>query len=362
MGTRVLLPCALSPLAGGAGGEARCGNQRAGNKVTALPGPSARTPGPAPADPRPQHGDHGARLGGQQVAPCRGCGTPVLPSAPAGPDCSLGLCDRSILFLPALDLRGLSASPQRGPAGDTRGWEVMPPPAASASSPAAAPALGAPALQGSPSSPTPGEADDFGSAVAPRLGCHPWGSCSKCGSRQGCPGDGGSAVAPSRRAGVVRAPTPCAPSLAPPGTGAAPVPLAQAAARARWPWHSQRRPWPAEDAEWPRLRRGLGSSISITPPWAGSAPRSQARPLRGARQGRGTRAEPNPAPARLEMFQGSAVIGQGRSWGGCRSITSTPGLNAQIAYSPGGHSVLANTSVPGQKSTPSWDKTPSIPG
>lgn len=146
---------------------------------------------------------------------------------------------------------------------------------------------------------------------------------------------------------------PPTPSLAPPGTGAAPVPLAQAAARGRWPWHSQRRPWPAEDAEWHRLRRGLGSGISITPPWAGPAGHPGARhgPCEGHGRGEGPPAEPQPAPDRLGRFQGPAVISQGRSWAGCRT-TSTPGLNTQIGYSPGGRSVLGNASVPGQNPNP----------
>lgn len=69
-------PCPRSLAVPAARRDAR--NQRAGNKVAALPGPSARTPGPAPAAPRPQRGDHGARLGGT--------GGPVAGAV--GPPCS----------------------------------------------------------------------------------------------------------------------------------------------------------------------------------------------------------------------------------------------------------------------------------
>lgn len=100
-------------------------------------------------------------------------------------------------------------------------------------------------------------------------------------------------------------PSPSSPSLAPPATGAAPVPLAQAAARGRWPWHSRCRPWPAEDAKWHRLRRGLGSSISITPPWEGFASGARSTqepgtaPAKGTGRGEGLqgRAKPSSCPA-----------------------------------------------------------------
>lgn len=102
-------------------------------------------------------------------------------------------------------------------------------------------------------------------------------------------------------------PTPSAPSLAPPGTGSAPVPLAQAAARGRWPWHSQRHPWPAKDAEWHRLRRGLGSSISITPPWAGTQ-----EP--GAAPARGTAGERDPGQSQTQLLPGWEVSRTSRHW------------------------------------------------
>lgn len=132
---------------------------------------------------------------------------------------------------------------------------------------------------------------------------------------------------------------PCPPPALPPLS--APVPHAQAAARGRWPWHSRCRPWPAVDAEWHRLRRGLGSIISITPPWAGSAPGARGTqgpgtaPARGTGGERDPRAEPTPAPARLWRFQRPTITGQGRSWVGCRtttistSTTSTSWLNTQ---------------------------------
>lgn len=245
----------------------------------------------------------------------------------------------------------------------------MPPPAASASSPAAATSLGAPALWGSPSSPTP--ADDLDMlrhrGLCRILGVPP----ASAAPGRAVPGTEEQLWhLPAAPAWAVP-PTRCAPSLA------APVPHAQAAARGRWPWHSRCRPWPAEDAEWHRLRRGLGSIISITPPWAGSAPGACGPQEPGTAPARGTggdsdpRAEPNPAPARLWRFHRAAIIGQGKCWVGCRtttsstsstSSTSTRWLNAQIGYSPGAHSVLGNTSVPGQKPAPTLGRDSLHPG
>lgn len=205
---------------------------------------------------------------------------------------------------------------------------MMPPPAASASSPAAAPSLTAPALWGSPSSPS--EADDLGSAAAPRfedLG----GPAASAAPGRAVPGTEHQLWHLPAAPGRSVPPTRSAPSLALPGTGAAPVPLAQAAARGRWPWPSRCRPWPGEDAEWHRLRRGLGSSISITPPWAGSAPRgtqepgtAPARGTGGERDPRGT-AKPSSCPAAE-----SSRTSQGRSWGAAGPPPSSPAPAAPL--------------------------------
>lgn len=128
VGTRVP-PHAVSPLAGGAGsgagGKARCaelagwkqGHGAAGAERSHAWPRSRCPPLPLPPlPPRPPHGDCGARLGGSRWPHGGGCGTPVLPCPAAGPECSVGLCDRSILFLTARDVGGLGASPQHSTA------------------------------------------------------------------------------------------------------------------------------------------------------------------------------------------------------------------------------------------------------
>lgn len=161
------------------------------------------------------------------------------------------------------------------------------------------------------------------------------GSAASASPSKAVPGTEHRHVAPPHSTGVLWVPPSLsAPLSRPTGEGRTPIPLAQAAARGRWPWQSRHRPWPGEDAEWHRLlRRGMGSSISITPPWAGTvaqaptAPSSQARPLRvpggqdQRRQGRGSPgAEPSPALDRSSRCEGPAKHRwprrrQGRSWG-----------------------------------------------
>lgn len=140
---------------------------------------------------------------------------------------------------------GLSTNPPHGTArpGAAQGWETMPPPP-SAPSPAAAPSHGAPAPRGCPSCPPPQRSQWLrrccstgrvctASSGVPRQNRPRAISCGTSLQHMGAPG-------PS---------SPSVPSLALPGRDAAPVPLAQAAARGRRPWQSQCHRWPGEDAE-----------------------------------------------------------------------------------------------------------------
>lgn len=195
----------------------------------------------------------------------------------------------------------------------------MPPSLPSTPSPALAPSLSAPAFRGCPLSPTPRETDDLGNAVAwTAFAPHPRESCSKCIPQEGCPRNGALLWHLPIILGALGPPSPRAPSLRC-KEDAASVPLAQAAAPGRWPWQSWCHPCPGEDAEWHQLCRGMASSISITPPWAGTtagaptAPRHS--PCRcwgrdqrgGTKEGRGIRrAQPSPASGKLSRCQGPA--------------------------------------------------------
>jgi len=298
-------------------------NRRAGNKVTALRGLRARLPAPrSPLLSWPPA--WGAALPGWGGSGCPHGGVSGPPRSPL-PQRVDGTRRGSVTAASSSSLTltwgGSAAAPHRSTArpGAAQRCETMPPP-------------------------------------PPRLPLHPFGGPHRPPPQRsrwplvmlrhrvgvpqqvrppqpGCPRDRAS---PPHSTGVLRVPpSPSAHSLAPPGRDAAPVPLAQAAARGRWPWRSRchRGRGPERMAsERHRLRRGLGSSISITPPWAGTlawaptAPSSQAQPLRvlggrtggGAQEGHGR--EPNPAPVRLSRRGGPAKHhwprrGQGRSWG-----------------------------------------------
>lgn len=246
-------PCSISGEGSCAGGKARC-TELAGWKQGhgAVGAVRSHACPPLPGNPLAiSTGGHTRCLGGGAA------GAPMLLSPPADQECSVGLCDHSILFFTDLDLRGGGAQHQpplqHSPAG---GYTVLGDDATTTkcSQPCCHSTPQGSSPLGLHLTPHPREAD--GDAVAREgFAPHPQGFCSKCIPQQGCPGDRALAVAPPRSTRVLRVPpSPRAPSLAPPGRKAAPVPLAQAAARGRWPWQSRRHPWLGEDAEWHRLR------------------------------------------------------------------------------------------------------------
>lgn len=147
-------PCSISGEGSCAGGKARC-TELAGWKQGhgAVGAVRSHACPPLPGNPLAiSTGGHTRCLGGGAA------GAPMLLSPPADQECSVGLCDHSILFFTDLDLRGggLSTSPHCSTAqlGATQCWEMMPP-LLSAPSPAATPPHRAPALWGSASPPTP---------------------------------------------------------------------------------------------------------------------------------------------------------------------------------------------------------------
>lgn len=185
---------AVSPLAGGAGrgagGKARSAELAGWKQGHGAAGLSARTPGPAaPAassatarGPRGQAGDsrwpHSRAAGPpcsplpQRVLSARWvCVTAASSSSPP-------------LTWGASTPAPSTAHPGRGHSGmggdATTSGEHFQPCCRFIS-------RGFTVLWDSPELPTPGEAGDLGSAAAPRFAPHSWGSCSKCGPRQGCP-------------------------------------------------------------------------------------------------------------------------------------------------------------------------------